>query len=701
MVLVLARLIAMVLVSAIVGTLMTAFVLPVVASAGWAVNTGVNYFDALPDELTRPPLPQRSVMLAADGSPIAYFYDENRVDVPLSKIAPVLQNAVIAIEDSRFYQHGGIDPKGVVRAAINDSTGGTVQGASTLTQQYVKNVLLEQAWASGDAQAAKDAVARTPTRKLREMRLAIGLENRVGKAQILEGYLNIAFLGGHTYGMEAAAERYFGVSASQVTLPQAALLAGMIQEPSSYDPNRHPKAARHRRDAVLSRMLAQKMITKAQYTAAVATAPVAKGHPPAQGCTAAHTDGYFCDYVLRSLLTDPAFAPLGTSRAARESTVNRGGLVIRTTLDAKVQFAADTAVRQGVPINDPSGLGAAAVTVEPGTGKVLGMAQNRIYAVDAGPGRTSVNYNTDSALGGSTGFQTGSSFKPFTLATWLASGRSLTDEVDATKRPFPFSDFTSCGRPLRSTKAYTPGNSEGLESGKMPVLDATFNSVNVAYVDMESQLDLCDITTVAGRLGVHLAVPAAECGQATATTQLPACVPSLTLGVKEIAPLTMAAAYAGFASGGIFCKPLAVVSIDRAGPAPGSVASVAVPGSQCSRALDPDVAHGVTTALTQVLVRGTASAVGPLDPWPAAGKTGTTDGPYDTWFVGYTAQRSTAVWVADPGHADGGTLARRRLGDITVAGRYYGTIYGASIAAPIWKKIMEPIMQGMPAENWP
>jgi membrane peptidoglycan carboxypeptidase len=177
-------------------------------------------------------------------------------------------------------------------------------------------------------------------------------------------------------------------------------------------------------------------------------------------------------------------------------------------------------------------------------------------------------------------------------------------------------------------------------------------------------------------------------------------VPSLTLGAKELAPLTMAAAYAGFATGGVWCRPEAVISIQRAGAAPASLEGVGVPAPQCSRALAPGVAHGVTSALTHVLTEGTAAAVGPLSSWPSAGKTGTTDGPYDTWFVGYTAQRSTAVWVADPGRGAGGHQ-RRRLGDITVAGHYYGTIYGASVAAPIWKDVMEHSMRGLPAVNWP
>jgi membrane peptidoglycan carboxypeptidase len=681
---------------------MTAFVLPVVASAGLAVNVGVDYFASLPDVLQSAPLPQRSIMLARDGSPITTFFDENRVEVPLSRVAPSLQQAVVAIEDSRFFEHGGVDAKGMARAAINDSAGGNVQGASTLTQQYVKNVLVEAATATGDDEARRAAVERSTTRKLREARLAVALENRLSKSEILQNYLNIAFLGGHTYGVEAAARRYFGVSAAAVTLPQAAVLAGMIQEPGSYDPTRRPAAAKARRDVVLARMLAQKMITQAQYDKAVATPVVAKGRPPAHGCTAAGQDGYFCDFVLRSLLTDPAYAALGRTEADRQTTINRGGLVIRTTLDGAAQYAADHALRERVPAQDPSGLGAAAVTVEPGTGRVLAMAQNRTYSVDAGPGLTSVNYGTDSGLGGSTGFQTGSAFKPFTVAAWLEAGHKLTDTVDATKRPFPFRSFTSCGRPLRGTKPYTPGNSEGHETGKMSVLEATYNSVNVAFVDMESRLDLCDLTDVAGRLGVHLAMPASECGQDVPSSRLPACVPSLTLGAKEIAPLTMAAAYAGFASGGIYCRPLVVTSLERAGATAGArSAPVAVPGPQCSRALDQKVARGVTAALMQVLTKGTAAGVGPLKSWPSAGKTGTTDGPYDTWFVGYSPQRSTAVWVADPGRAGRDGETRRRLTGITVGGQHFGTVYGASIAAPIWKEIMTKASAGLPRVEWP
>jgi membrane peptidoglycan carboxypeptidase len=695
-------LIALVVVSGLAGALGTALVLPLVGSAGWAVTTGAEYFDSLPSDLAQAPLPQRSVLLTRNGQPITFFFDENRVEVPLSAVSPQLQNAVVAIEDARFYQHGGVDPRGLARAAVNDTAGGKVQGASTITQQYVKNVLVERATGVGDDVAAQAAVARTTSRKIREMRLAISLEKQLTKQQVLERYLNIVYFGGLTNGVEAAAQRYFGVSASAVTLPQAALLAGMIQEPSSYDPTAHPAAARQRRDVVLARMLEQGLITHAQQDQAVATPVVAKGRPTARGCSAAGVHAYFCDYVQRSILQDPAYSALGATQAQRLASLNRGGLVIRTTLDADLEDAAGQAVRDAVPPNDPSGLGAAAVTVEPGTGRVLAMIQNRTYAVSSGVGRTSINYSTDNVLGGATGFQTGSAFKPFTLAAWLGAGGSLDDTVDATKRDFPYRSFTACGRHLRGTKPYTPGNSEGRETGKMSVLEATYNSVNVAYVDMESQLDLCDIAGTAERLGMHLAAPGRDCSSTgPRTSDLPRCLPSLTLGVKEIAPLTMAAAYAAFASGGVYCQPLPLASVTRAGSSPGDQLAVSVPAPSCRRAIDTDVAAGVTAALTQVLTKGTAAGVGPL-PWPAAGKTGTTDGPYDTWFVGYTAQRSTAVWVADPGRAaGGGTVGRRRLTDISVGGHFYPIVYGASVAAPLWKQIMGPAMAGLPAESLP
>jgi membrane peptidoglycan carboxypeptidase len=694
-------LISLVVVSAVFGVIACGFVLPVVASTSQALSLGSAVFDVLPSSLPSTPVPQTSVILASNGTPIAYLYDENRTAVPLAQMSPLIQKAIVAVEDSRFYEHGAIDPKGVIRALISNSAGGSTEGASTLTQQYVKNLLLESATATGDKAAAQAAVARTTARKLREAKIAMTAEQQLTKDQILEGYLNLVYFGDHSYGVQAAAMRYFGVSAASLTLPQAALLAGLVQDPSKYDPVAHPHAALVRRNVVLADMHNQGLITTAQYTAAHAAKVVVRGSVPSNGCIASGVAGYFCEYVVQSLILDNAYSALGATPAERANALQTGGLVIRTGLDLHAQEAALKAVDDAIPPGDSSGLGTAAVTVQPGTGLVTAMTQNRTYAITSGTGKTSVNYSVDSNLGGARGFQTGSSFKPFTLATWLQSGRTVDDTVDATKRAFPFSDFTSCGRPLQGSQPYNPGNSEGTETGSMSVLQATTNSVNVAYVDMESQLDLCDIVSTAQKLGVHLAAPERECSTtAPLSTDLPNCLPSLTLGVKDIAPLTMAAAYAGFASGGTFCAPLPVTSITQRTSA-GGTTPVATFGPQCHQALTPDVASQVNSTLTHVLTEGTAAAVGPLDGHPSAGKTGTTDGPYDTWFVGYTAQRSTAVWVGDPGRTVNGTFVRRQLTDIEVGGHFFGTVFGASIAAPIWKVAMTAAMQGLPEQPLP
>jgi membrane peptidoglycan carboxypeptidase len=693
------RLVLFLLVSVLAGALSVVVLASPVVLGATFVDASTGAFADLPSTLTTPALSQTSTMVAADGSRIASFYSENRKVVPLAQMSPWARKAIVAIEDARFYDHGAVDPRGVVRAAVNNLTGGGTQGASTLTQQYVKNLLVEQALGSGDNAAIQAATAPTLSRKVREVRLALGLEQQLSKDQILAGYLNIVYFGQNSYGIEAAAQRYFGVHATRLTLPQAALLAGMVQEPVNDDPIKHPSAAKARRNVVLKAMLDERMITPAHYRSAVRTPIRITGNALPNGCTGAGRKGFFCEAAIRSIQTDPQFAALGATPADRLTAISRGGLVLRTTLDPATQAGAVEAVGARIPVRDRSGIAAAAVTVEPGTGKVLSMAQNRTYSVSAGRGRTSINYATDASLGGATGFQTGSSFKPFTLATWLAQGHTLDETVDATPRAYPFDDFSSCGDRLQGTQPYSPGNSEGSETGEMSVLRATADSVNTAYVSMESRLDLCDIAGTAESLGVHLASPQQECSpKEPATTKLPTCLPSLTLGVATISPLTMASAYGGFATGGTYCPPVLVRAIDRRS-SDGSPAttSLPVPTSQCRQALDSQVASGVNEALSHVLTEGTAAGVGPLSDWPSAGKTGTTDGPYDTWFVGYTAQRSTAVWVGDPGSAEG----RRVLRDIEIGGRYYGIVYGASIAAPIWKDLMTTAQQGLPSQPLP
>ncbi|WP_088290674.1 transglycosylase domain-containing protein [Kineosporia sp. A_224] len=692
-----------VVVSVLVGALGAGLFLPAVGASAMATRSGVDYFNNLPTDFESPPLSQASKMYASDGKTIiATFFDENRVLTPLKSISPTMQTAIIAIEDSRFYEHGGIDPKGVVRAAVNNQFGSGTQGASTLTQQYIKNVNVERAVIANDDAAYKAAIERSSARKITEMRQAIALEKKISKNQVLENYLNIAFFGNNTYGVEAAARYYFRTSASKLNVEQSALLAGLVQSPTRYNPFRDAKLAQARRDTVLLRMLQLGKIDQAKYdkAKAIPLTKMLKRTPVRSGCVnASKQTHYFCAYVEKLIQIDPAFKALGKTEADRLNTLKRGGLKIYTTVDVKTQLAAWKAVNKYIPYNDKSRVATAAVTVEPGTGKVIAMTQNRIYSPDRKPSSTVLNYSVDKELGGSNGFQNGSTNKAFTLATWLKAGKSLYAYVDASQDVRPFSDFESCGSPLGGREPYSFGNAgDGVGSGSMSVVDATRNSVNTAYVDIESQLDLCDIAQTQMSLGMHLAFPQNVCGAkgAAVTSKIPACIPSLTLGPKEIAPLTLAAAYAGFAADGKYCAPRAITKITKRSN--NKDVSVAVPGLACKQAFSEDVAHGVTFTLKRAFIDGTAARLG-RQPFPAAGKTGTTNRSLDTWFAGYSKQRATAVWVGNPTIYESGR--RKNLQGVTINGQGYRAVYGATLAGPIWAQIMRTAQAGLPDKDWP
>jgi membrane peptidoglycan carboxypeptidase len=414
---------------------------------------------------------------------------------------------------------------------------------------------------------------------------------------------------------------------------------------------------------------------------------------PRRGCANAGSNAWYCDYVWRLIIKSDDFASIGRTEDERRQALLRGGLTITTAMNRTIQDAAWAATSSTIPIDDPSNVSTAAVTVEPGTGRILAIAQNKLFDPGGGPGLVATNFATDYAYGGSGGFQTGSTFKPFTLATWLKKGKSLNAVVSAKGGTSPFSAFRSCDG-LPRNQSYEYSNSEGQGSGSMTVLEATYRSVNTAYVSMEKQLDLCDIAKTAESMGVHLASPQADiCKHGRPKTiKLPTCTPSLTLGPKELSPMTMAAAYATFATGGVYCTPVAVLSIkDRKGN------SLPVPKSDCGRALEKDVAAGVNFALQKVLTQGTAAGLGIGR--PAGGKTGTTNDSVDTWFVGYTAQRSTAVWVGDP-VPRGEDQKRKSLNKRTIAGERRTQVFGATFAAPIWQKIMRKANEGLPERGF-
>jgi membrane peptidoglycan carboxypeptidase len=695
-------------VSVVAGALLAGLFVPAVAASGGATRGTIDWFNDITTNLPDTRLQQTSQLLAADGTLIARFSDENRTEAPLNKISKNMQNAIIAIEDARFYDHGGVDPVGLLRAfASNEFGNGTeVQGASTLTQQYIKNLFLEQAVAKGDKEAQQQAIARDPKRKLLEIRAAIDLEKTLTKKEILERYLNIAYFGNGAYGVQAAADRYFSTSAAKLTIPQAALLAGIVQSPTVYNPlsgdKVRKKAALDRRNTVLDRMHELKVIGTKKWQAYKASKIITKPRQQQTGCiVASHKLAYFCEYV-RYLIANGTgtFKTLGTTQKDRLNALNRGGLKIYTTVDLKIQDAAVKAVTRRVPIGDKSLAASAAVTVEPGTGKVLAMTQNKKFSPKAKDrSSTTINYSVDVPEGGSSGMQTGSTFKAFTLAAYLKDGNGLRDVVDASIETRPFSDFRSCGNSRVAGGTYSFKNSESNVKKKLTVLDATAHSVNTAFVAMETKVPLCDIAKTAKDIGVHLAAKTTECDKPL-NTDLPTCVPSLTLGPLSISPLSMAEAYATFAADGTYCPAWPLEKV--LGP---DGKQLAVQKPECNdEALPEDVAHGVTYALKQVLTRGTATGV-----WSGtsniAGKTGTTDASKDTWFVGYTRERATAVWVGDTVEPwqrsrKGKAQERRSLNGRKIGGRQYGTIFGATIAAPIWADIMRTAVKGTDTGDW-
>ncbi|GAA2047830.1 transglycosylase domain-containing protein [Leifsonia soli] len=650
---------AFIAMSAVAGLCATAAVVP----GAWMVGTtgagGVAAFESLPGYLEIGPLAQPTTIFATDSDGVdhalATFYAQNRLPVRLDQMSAAVSDAAIAAEDPRFFRHGGLDIQGTVRGAIATAMGGSVQGGSSITQQYVKNVLLQKCEAlpskTADEQAKASACVAEATgvsarRKVREIRLAIGLEKRYTKKQILQGYLNIAGFGGTVYGIEAAARYYFGTTAAALTPAQAASLIAIVNEPSALridEPASTTNGAtngyalnKQRRDYILGKMLEYHRLTRIEYAAAVATPVQPHITPSVRGCQVAGGAAYFCDYVQRIFLNDPAFGADEDTRIAR---FNRGGYAIYTSLDLDLQHAAEAVLADWVPqAYDRADLGAVLVGVQPGTGRVLYMAQNKEYTqspTDTGAEFSAVNFATDQRYGGSRGFQVGSTYKVFTLAQWLSEGHSLSETVNADYRTYRQSSFTdTCGGPWTGT--YRPVNDSSGETGRQSALRATALSINTAFIAMAHQLDLCAIAHRAQGFDVHTAT-----GGPLNTN------PSSVLGTNTIAPLTMATAFAGIANGGVTCTP---VAIDRILDSAGDV--VAAPKSDCRRSVSARVAEKMAVALQAVTRWGTAADLNRTSS-PMLAKTGTTDSNEQIWLVAATTRIAGAYWIGNvSGHAN-------------------------------------------------
>jgi membrane peptidoglycan carboxypeptidase len=668
----LGALIGFVCMSAVAGLLVTAAVTPAVAMSGMAANNTLGAFDGLPEYLQLDTLPQNSTIYANKGGqpvPIATFYSQNRVEVGWNDISQVMKDAAVATEDPRFYEHGPIDLQGTLRAVVltgllHKDTGG---GGSSITQQYVKNVQVQKCEklnviVSGTdaadtkkkqaAQDAKyetcynDATETTLSRKVQEMKYAIGLEKKYSKNSILQGYLNITGFGGTVYGVQSAASYYFGTTAKELTLPQAATLVAILNNPANLridqdqvsNPDNNAangfKLTLERRNYVLERMLVNKKITKDAYDEAVKTPIETHITPQTSGCqsAAAFQAAFYCDWVQHLVEQDTALAK---SDDARMSLLRAGGLKIFTPLNLDLQAVAQSSLSDVVPsTKDGVAIGGSNVAVEVGTGRVLTMVQNKGYTPVAtdDPNLTGINYNTDFDQGGSSGFQTGSTYKLFTLLEWLEEGHSINDYITASNGPIsiPMSRWHSSCDEAPTASWPSVGNDAPGEGGTMSVSQATANSVNTAFAVMAQRLDLCGIRETAIKMGIHTANPDEPLNGS----------PASILGTNTIAPLTMALAYAGVANGGKVCQP---IGIDRIVSAGGKDLPITKPS--CTQGVDPNVAAAAISPLRSVVQNGTGTSGNPFDGTPLMGKTGTTDDAAQNWFVTSTTKTAQATWV--------------------------------------------------------
>ncbi|MCR8671042.1 transglycosylase domain-containing protein [Agrococcus sp. HG114] len=632
--------------SAIAGILVSATLTPALAVASSTANSGLDVFESLPSyaEITQQAERNRIYGLR-DGQPveIAQFYSQDRQVLQWQQVPRTAVDALVAGEDRRYYSHGGVDAPSVVRAGLSQLGFGGESGASTLTMQLVRQQIAIDACLSEDeaAQAVCDAqYTESYQRKLAEMRLAIGLEQRYTKNEILLAYLNIANFGGNVYGIESGAQRIFGKPAAELSVAESAALVATVQNPSTrnlFNADNWPRN-QERRDLIIRNMASEGFITAEERDAALAI-PVDESfvniQPPNNGCIAGHDSArFFCDYVQRVLALDQVDGHhiLGATPQDNSRALAQGGYQIYTSLDVDLNDTVQAVVDEQVPNDETRWQSGAAVTqLEVGTGRILAMVQNKDYdpRTDHAPTGTAVNFNADFAHGQSGGFQPGSGFKIFTLAQWIIDGHSVNEQLDATRSEWPQGAFRAECTGLVS-EAWDPQNNEGKEYERMTPVEIMVNSVNTGVVRMASELDLCDIHETAARMGTT----PADGGD----WQIFA--PSVIGSGSNVTPMGMASAFATIANGGIYCKPIA---IDRIVARDGT--EVQPPGQECQEAITPQVASVMQSVLTTVTERNPIN--NPPGTTPVISKTGTTNGVVQTWVNGASPSVATSVWVGN------------------------------------------------------
>lgn len=619
-------------------------------------------------------LPQKSTMYARDGSTvIATFYNQNRIVVPLKKISKTMQQAVVAREDRRFWTHAGVDVQGVMRAFVQTYlVKGSQQGGSSLTQQYVKNVLLMQAIEDDDSIAQYHATEDTIARKIREMLISVQMEKKYSKAEILQGYLNIAQFGNNLYGVETAAQRYFSVSAADLNAVQSATIAAITKNPSLYDPlvEENQKESENQRNIVLKLMLQEGYITQKQYTEAVNTPlkDTLNVQDVNVGCQDTGDYAYFCDFVVHRIQNSEEF---GKTRAERNKLLQEGGLKIVTTLDVEANSTMMETARNTIPPDDSSGMEIAMAAVKPGTGEVLSFGLNRYYDATPeaanDPTKSGQNYAVDLADGGGSGWTIGSSWKPINLIAWMEAGHSINDNLQ-TSTSYPTTDF-ACSNYSGGADSWNVSNAmgAGTVNPESPFLGLV-RSHNTTQATMGTILKLCKVADTATELGYHDAAT----GETIDKTQV--YTPSMMIGSVNVSPLTMASIFAVYASNGVQCNPIAISKVtDKDGN------DLKVPSANCHQAVDKDIIQTLAYTLNQGTVRpdGAGWSFRLADGRKSFGKTGTSE---DLAVSGGSFIPNQIAAFAVVGDAQ--NPYTNRISNIAINGRYNSYWDGSTIAAP-------------------
>lgn len=633
-------------------------------------------------------LPQQSRMYASDGSLIATFYSQNRVVVPIKDVSEYMQKAIVAREDRRFFEHSGVDVQGVMRAFIQTYVlKRDMQGGSSLTQQYVKNVLMVQAREDNDPIAEYHAQESTIARKLREMLIAVQMEKMYSKPEILQGYLNIAQFGSNNlYGVETAAQRYFNVHAKDLNLVQSATIAAITKNPAGLDPSipENQEDSENERNIVLRLMLDQGLIEQAEYDEAVNIPLVDTLNIQSvnQGCQSAGNAAFFCSYVTTKILNSEEF---GETEADRQTLLNEGGLDIYTTMDVNANNAAMQAANDTIPASDPSGMEVMIAAIKPGTGEVLGFGINRTYdATDAAASdqtKTSMNYMVDQVDGGGWGVQVGSTWKPINMVAWMQQGRSINEGL-RTSTSYPLSNF-NCNN-YSFTGTWKVENSGGGTVNPETPLQGLIRSHNTTQASMASQIGLCAIADAAKALGYHNSPSSAMDVYSSNSFNAP-----MTIGSVQASPLTMANVYATLGANGVACTPIAMTRVtDKNGD------EIDVPQADCHQAIDPEIAQTTAYVLNQgVVTAGGEAATTQLDNGRKTfAKTGTNENTYmlTAGFVPNVVSAFVAVGDAqDP--------LNNTFDNKTINGVYRSEWFGMYIATPAWKQFMNTYLNAINA----